>query len=191
MPQRASAAELRMYSWPPRTRTTGCCGASVSRSSRSGSRCSLSCASCQSLLETITSPGLRRLHARLQGGIDVGHRSRARQIDAGTAAGAVKMVVHQARDHRVALEIDHPRRRPGDRLHLIVVADRHDAIADDRDGFVNGEAAIDGDDLAVEEDEIRRRRAREGSAAAPPAQRWPATANEERARITRESIPLL
>ena len=36
-----------------------------------------------------------------------------------------------------ALEIDHPRRRAGDRAHLIVVADGHDAIADDRDRFVD------------------------------------------------------
>ena len=159
MLQRVSAAEFRMYSWPPRTRTTGLCGAIASRSSRSGSRCSLSCASCQSLLETMTSPGFDAWTRACKRRHHVGQRSRARQIDAGPAAGAVQMVVHQPRDHRAALQIDHPRRRPGDRLHLIVVADGHDAIADDRDGFVDRETAIDGDDLAVEQDEIGRGRA--------------------------------
>ena len=53
---RNSAAELRMYSCPPRTSTTGLFGATRSRSSRRGRRCSRSCASCQSLLEAITSP---------------------------------------------------------------------------------------------------------------------------------------
>ena len=93
--------------------------------------------------------------------LDVGHRSRARQIDAGAAAGAVEMVVHQPRDHAAPLEIDHSRRRSGDRAHLVVVADGHDAIADDRHGFMDREAAIDGDDLSVEEHEIRRRWSRQ------------------------------
>ena len=53
----ASAAELRMYSWPPRMATTGLSRETVSRSRRYGSRCSLSCASCQSLLVTTISPG--------------------------------------------------------------------------------------------------------------------------------------
>ena len=108
--------------------------------------------------------GLRCRDARAERRLDVGQRSRARQIDARAAAGAVEVVVHQPRNHAAALEIDHPRRRTGDRAHLIVVADGHDAIADDRDRLVDGEAAIDGDDLAVEEDEVGRRR---------PRQDWP------------------
>ena len=38
--------------------TTGFAGAMPSRSSRRGSLCSLSCASCQSLFETMTAPGV-------------------------------------------------------------------------------------------------------------------------------------
>ncbi len=80
--------------------------------------------------------GLRGLDPGLESRVDVGHRSRTRQIDAWTAAGAVDMVIHQARDHGAALQVDHPRRGPRDGLHLIVVADRHDPVADDRDRFV-------------------------------------------------------
>ena len=95
MPNRVSAAEFRMYSCPPRTRTTGLLGAARSRSSRSGRRCSDSCASCQSLFDTISAPGAAGLRARGDGGEDVGDRSRARQIDAGPSTGSVQMVVHQ------------------------------------------------------------------------------------------------
>jgi hypothetical protein len=53
----ASAAEFRIYSCPPQTRTTGLFGDTVSRSLRKGRRCFLSCASCQSPLETTMLPG--------------------------------------------------------------------------------------------------------------------------------------
>jgi len=71
------------------------------------------------------------------------------------------MVIHQSGNDAAALQIDHPCRRARDRVHLIVVADGHDAIADDRDRLVNREAAIDGDHLAVEQDQVGRRRARQ------------------------------
>lgn len=51
-----SAAEFRMYEWPPRTRTTGLSALARSSSAAVGRRCSLSCASCQSALETMTEP---------------------------------------------------------------------------------------------------------------------------------------
>ena len=105
--------------------------------------------------------GLRGRDARAQCRIDIGQRSRARQVDARAAAGAMEMVIHQPRNHAPAFEIDHARRGTGDRAHLIVVADGHDAIADDRDRLLDAEAAIDGDDFAVEQDQVGRRRARQ------------------------------
>ena len=91
-----SAAELRMYSCPPRTSTTGFAGATVSRSSRYGSRCSFSCASCQSLLrdDDVVRAGLFTRAATACE--HVGDRPRARQIDAGTAARLVQVTVREA-----------------------------------------------------------------------------------------------
>ena len=88
-----------MYSWPPRTSTTGWAGATRSRSSRSGRRCSCSWPSCQSLFETIDVAGLACVCTRAaNGGVHVVERARARQIHARPAAGAVQVVVHQARE---------------------------------------------------------------------------------------------
>src|SRR5258708_30907843 len=50
------ACELRMYSCPPRTRTTGLLGETASISAARGNRFSVSCASCQSAFEIINSP---------------------------------------------------------------------------------------------------------------------------------------
>ena len=55
----------------------------VSRSSRSGKRCSRSCASCQSLLDTTIPPARRVAHTRGDGRQHLADRSRAREIDAG------------------------------------------------------------------------------------------------------------
>jgi hypothetical protein len=96
--------------------------------------------------------------ARLHGGKDVADRSRARQVDTGAAAGARKMVVHQAGDHGAAAQVDHARGRAGERAQLIVVADGEDAVAADGDALVNGKGAVDGNDPAAVKDEVGRRR---------------------------------
>ena len=188
MPQRDSAAELRMYSWPPRTSTTGFCGATRSRSSRSGSRCSLSCASCQSLFETITSPGFdawtRACSAASTSAID---RARDRSTPGPPPAPCRWLSIRPgitARPFRSIIRVA----GSGDGLHLIVVADGHDPIADDRDRLVNREAAIDGDDLAVEEHEIGRRRARQESGRCAASAAVASTSDQNATRITRGSI---
>ena len=60
---------------------------------------------------------------------------------------------------------------PATVLHLIVVADGHDAIANDRDRGVNREVAIDGDHLAVEQHQVRCGRPRQEGLAARRGQR--------------------
>jgi len=54
------------------------------------------------------------------------------------------------------MQVDEPRGRSGMGRHRGVRADREDAIADDRDRLRNRECGIDGDDLAVLENEIGR-----------------------------------
>ena len=109
-----SAAEFRMYSWPPRTRTTGLAGDTVSESARYGSRCSFSCASCQSLFETITSPG-RLCFTRAATAARMSARLRAPERSTpGTAAGIVEVPVGEARNHRLPVQIDRRRLRTGE-----------------------------------------------------------------------------
>ena len=113
-----------MYSWPPRTRTTGFAGETASRSARYGRRCSFSCASCQSLFDDDDVAGTALLHARRDGGEDVGEAARGGEIDAGPAARVVQVTVGEARDHRLAVQIDRRRLRAGELPDRGVGADR-------------------------------------------------------------------
>ena len=58
-------------------------------------------------------------------------------------------------DHRPSPQIDAPRARPRQARNLLVRADGDDTLAPDRYGLRDREAIVDGDDLAVREDEIR------------------------------------
>ena len=64
--------------------------------------------------------GTARLDARGDGREHVGDRSRTRQIDAGSAAGIVKMPVGEPGNHGLAVQID--RRRPGPASFLIAAS---------------------------------------------------------------------
>ena len=152
-----SAAELRMYSWPPRTSTTGFAGDTASRSARYGRRCSVSCASCQSLFETMTSPGRLLLHASRDGGGDVGEAARAGEIHAGAAAGVVEVAVRQAGNDRLAVQIDRRRLRAGELRIGVARPDRGELAAGDRHRLRDRKARIDGDDVGVDEDRVGRR----------------------------------
>ncbi len=87
------------------------------------------------------------------------HRSHARQIHAGPAARVVQVPVHQARQHRASLEVDAACVCSGKAAHLVVATDGDKFVAADGNRLGNGKLSIDGDDLAVEQDGVRRRRA--------------------------------
>ena len=124
---------------------------------RYGSRCSFSCASCQSLLVTMTSPGRRCLTRAATAASTSAIVARARQIDAGAAAGVVQMVVGEAGNHRLAVQIDRRRRRAGELSDRGVRADGGEPPARDGDRLRDREPRVDGDDVAVDEDGVGRR----------------------------------
>src|SRR3954471_9426302 len=64
------------------------------------------------------------------------------------------MAVGDAGDDRLTLEIDDARRRAGHGCHACIRPDRKDPVAGDGDRLRYRERGIDGDDLAVGENEI-------------------------------------
>ena len=95
--------------------------------------------------------GIGHLSSGRDGGRHVGERSRARQVDPRTSAGAMQVVVHQARQQRLSLEIDQPSRRSGNRPHLRAGPHCHHPIAVNSDRFSKRKPRIDSDHLGVVE----------------------------------------
>src|SRR5262249_49355679 len=147
-----------MYSCPPRTRTTGWSGETVSSSLRYGSRCSFSCASCQSLLLTMTSPGrlcftraeIAARAAEIEGGGDrATPRARAAR-GRGAAAGA------GGGSDGLAREINVHRSGHGDRPDPRGGAGGGQPSRATGNRLCDREARVDGDDVTVDENCIRR-----------------------------------
>ena len=69
----------------------------------------------------MTSPGRLCFTRAAIGGQDVGDRARARQIDAGSAAGVVQVIVGEAGNDRLPVQIDHGRRGTGELSDAAVV----------------------------------------------------------------------
>ena len=67
------------------------------------------------------------------------------------------MVVDEARDRSATSQVDGPGTGAGELCDLLAGSDRDDAIAFDGDSLSDREALVDGDDLAVGEEEIRCR----------------------------------
>jgi transposase len=63
----------------------------------------------------------------------------------------VNVAVGQARDHGASAEVDHSGVVTGEPLHGRRRAGRDDPVARNRDGLVDGEVLVHGDDLAVEQ----------------------------------------
>ena len=155
-----SAAELRMYSWPPRTRTTGFAGDTVSRSAAVRQAVLLQLRLVPVAVRDDDVAGTALLHARGDGGEDVGEAARGGEIDAGPAARVVQVTVGEPGDHRLAVQIDRRRLRAGELPDRGVGADRAELAAGDRDRFRDREPRVDGDHVAVDQDRVRRRRRR-------------------------------
>src|SRR3954463_6473451 len=64
--------------------------------------------------------------------------------------------IDQPRENGLAGEVDHLRVVTLDGEHVGVCADAEDLAVFDRDGRRDGETLVDGDDLAVMEDEVSR-----------------------------------
>ena len=64
------------------------------------------------------------------------------------------MGIVQPWDHRPAIEIDHLRARSGPAAHFAVAAHRGDFSVFDRHRLFNGKFPVDGDDLAVHQNQI-------------------------------------
>ena len=129
--QRRSAIVFTTYSWPPRTSTTGLTGATRVEVVAQRQAPLAQLAFVPVAVGDDDFAGLGRLHPRRDGGGDIGERPGARQVHAGTAAGAVQVVVHQAGNDRPPAEIDEPRARAGQRPHPRRRAGGDDAIAGD------------------------------------------------------------
>src|SRR5262249_54097930 len=81
-------------------------------------------------------------------------------------AHVVRVIVDQSGDDGATTEVEHARERPLVLLDLGIAADRENALALDRKRLGDGEPIVDGDDLAVEQHDVRRRLRRDGLAPA-------------------------
>ncbi len=77
-------------------------------------------------------------------------------VDAG--AGIVAVRVDEARQQRVAVELDHARAGAGPALHLDLAADRADAVALDAERFDDAILRVEREDRAAAIDRLARRR---------------------------------
>jgi len=75
----------------------------------------------------------------------------------------VQVPVDQSRNHSAPAQVDHPGRRPGRAAHRVVRSDRDEAIPADRYAFRDRERRIDGDNLAVMENQVGGLRLNEGA----------------------------
>ncbi len=69
-------------------------------------------------------------------------------------ANPVGVIVDEAGDDGASREIYGPRLRTSELIDIRIGADRDDALAADRQRLRDGKAVVDGDDLAVDENEI-------------------------------------
>ena len=69
--------------------------------------------------------------------------------------GRVRVRVDQARQDHLAAEVDHRRARPAGLEDLLVGPDAEQAVALDGQGLADRELAVDRDDLAVVQDQVR------------------------------------
>ena len=72
-------------------------------------------------------------------------------------ADEMRVIVDQPGDDRPPLEIDRLRAGAFQLEHVHVLADGDDALPLDRDRLRDRKAIVDGDDLAVEENDVLRR----------------------------------
>src|SRR5262245_29557644 len=87
--------------------------------------------------------GTALLHAGGDRGENVGDRSRARQIDAGSAAGIVQVTVGEAGNDRLAAQIDGPGVRARERPNRGVGADGGKPSVADGNRLRDREARVD------------------------------------------------
>src|SRR5262249_48866863 len=99
-----------------------------------------------------------RFHAGADRGEHLAQAARPRQVDTGTAAGIVQVIVGETGNHRLAVEIDRLRAGAGVLPDLGVAADRGEPAAANRNRLRDRETAVDGDDVAVDENRVGRRR---------------------------------
>ena len=171
MPNLDSAAELRMRLWPPRTRATGTSGATPSSSCAVGRRCSASCASCQSGLETMIAPGAAA-RAALATLARISAIERAlREIE--TLARPLAMEIGRAepRYNKGAMQVDRPAPRPRNRLGPARDADRDEPVAANREGGRHSIARGRGENPGVVVDGHRRVGGGAPALAAPPPEK--------------------
>ena len=100
------------------------------------------------------------LHASFDRREHIRDRSRARQIDARSAAGVVQVTVCQPRNHRLAVQIDRRRVRPRELPDVGVRADGGEAAILDRDRLRDRKARVDRNHVAIDENRVGRRRLR-------------------------------
>ena len=81
-------------------------------------------------------------------------------------AHVVRVIVDQPGDDGATTEVEHARERPFVLLDLGIAADRENALALDRKRLGDREPIVHGDDLAVEQHDVRRRLRRGGLAPA-------------------------
>ena len=65
------------------------------------------------------------------------------------------MVVDEAGNDRPAAQVDATRASPGKTVDLLIRADRDDLVAANRNRLSDREPLVDGDDLAVRQNQIR------------------------------------
>ncbi len=100
------------------------------------------------------------LHLALQHRHRIGQRTYAvpaqLHVEVETAADDVKMVVNQAGQHALTLQINEQRVFAGERHHLVVAPDRRELAVSDRDGACRRVGAIERCEQSAMQDEVRR-----------------------------------
>ena len=86
--------------------------------------------------------------------MDVGEVDLGLEVLAGSQ---VDVRVVEAREHGLAVKVDDARVRSPGPQHLGIAADGDEPAVADRRGLGGREAGIDGDDMGVADDEVRRR----------------------------------
>jgi hypothetical protein len=65
------------------------------------------------------------------------------------------MSIDQPRDHRLAMEVEHPSVRPRVKAYLLIGADRDNPIVADRNRLGDGEAVVDCNEFAASQHQAR------------------------------------
>src|SRR5271166_2198755 len=72
-------------------------------------------------------------------------------------AHQMRVRVDEPGNHGLAAEIDSASVRPGEPRDVLIAADRYKAVASNRDCLRDAEPIVDGDDLAVSQNDVGRR----------------------------------